>query len=979
MPIERHFLDWQTPALPAAVAWLGERFAGADGMWDLSSLTLALPSAEAGRRLNELLVRAAGEALVLPEVKTPGELPELFYTPTTPIAHGLHATLARVSALREADRELVRVIVPHPPEPSDWPQWWSLATQLEQLAEQLATGGLRVTDVPAELERQAVERTEQADLRWQALAALEQAYLDTLDALGLADRHASRLDAIASGGCAFDGELILLGMADLGKPTTDMLDQVDANIIALVHAPDHHAAGFDHQGVLISSYWQRQPVPLRNEMLHFVDRPTDQAREVVRLLAEHADGRYKLDEITVGLGDEKQAGVVRRALELADVPTRFAAGKPLNQTRPAAYLAVLGRFASQRRFDDLAELLRHPDVERQVIELVSSSEFRVSSSQDIAEGEQLETRNPKLETHHWLTLLDRYAAEHLQGRVDGHWLGSAEKQDRLRAVWQAINALLPVHPREKRPLPAWSEPIADALRKVYGSFNLQRHDRHHEALIRCLETLAQALREQADLDNVASFTDTSNSKLETPNSKLIPTLTASEAIALTLSRVASQRLPEPGGTAAVELMGYLELPLDDAPMLVLTSMNEGAVPASHAGDAFLPDSMRRSLGLPDSDRRLARDLYRLHAIVHSRPSVTLLACRRSMEGEPLAPSRLLLNADEATLVQRVRAFYEDDGSADRAASPMLLSPGERDQFLIPFPPLDVPVIDKLHVTAFRAYLSCPYRFYLRHIAKLTGVDDRVVELDGAAFGTLAHQVLAAFGRSDVTDCEHAPTLIDYLNEQLDDRVRRTFGRDQRPAVRVQVEQLRERLAAFAEQQARLASEGWRIVPKATETELSRTLSVDDTPFTLLGRIDRIDHHPDLGYRIIDYKTSDTAKRPDQTHRKSVDGEKVWVDLQLPLYLDLAASVDIAGSVAVGYFNLPKKLADVKLETAEWDDQALADARETRDHVVRALRDRRFWPPESPPTFADEFAGVCADAAIDRATLIHQSTPQGNAP
>ncbi|MEX0744195.1 MAG: PD-(D/E)XK nuclease family protein, partial [Phycisphaeraceae bacterium] len=755
------------PALPAAVDWLGQRCAGADGLWDLSHLTLALPSAEAGRRLHELLLRAAGDALILPTIKTPGDLPELLYKPRVPLARPLHATLARVAALRGAARRTMEAIAPHPPEPGDWPQWWSLATQLDQLAADLATAGLRVTDVPDALDREAVERTHHTDRRWQALAELEQAYHATLDELGMIDRHRARFEAVVNQCCTFDGELVLLGMADLGRPATDMLDQIDAPVTALIHAPELHAAGFDHQGVLVSDYWQRQPAPLRDEMLRFVDRPTDQAREVVRLLAERAVDRYKLDQITVGLGDEKQAGVVRRALELADLPTRYAAGKPLGQARPASYLSVLSRFASRRRFDDLAELLRHPDVERYVAAGVAGARLQTGSDGSAPR----DTSSP--EAKDWLTLLDRYAAEHLQGRVDGRWLGGAEQQARLRAVWQAVHDLLPADTNATRPLPQWSEPIAESLRKVYGSFNLARYDRHHEALIQSLQGIAQALREQSDLDETAGSPPHADAKRDARTATLVPTLTAAEAIALTLSRVASQPLPEPGGVASVELMGYLELPLDDAPMVVLTSMNEGAVPASHAGDAFLPDTLRRALGLPDSSRRLARDQYRLHAIVHSRADVTLLACRRAMDGEPLAPSRLLLNADEATLVRRVRAFYDDE--PDRLAAPMLLTPGDRDRFLIPYPPLDVPVIDKLHVTAFRAYLACPYRFYLRHVARLRGLDDRVVELDAAAFGTLAHQVLAAFGRSDVTDCAHAPTLAAYLNDQLDDRVHRTFG------------------------------------------------------------------------------------------------------------------------------------------------------------------------------------------------------------
>ena len=68
-----------------------------------------------------------------------------------------------------------------------------------------------------------------------------------------------------------------------------------------------------------------------------------------------------------------------------------------------------------------------------------------------------------------------------------------------------------------------------------------------------------------------------------------------------------------------------------------------------------------------------------------------------------------------------------------------------------------------------------------------------------------------------------------------------------------------------------------------------------------GRIDRIDHHPDLGWRLIDFKSSDSGTTPDKAHRKS----DRWIDLQLPLYRGLHAA-RLPGSpdavdIATGYF------------------------------------------------------------------------------
>ncbi|MEX0745435.1 MAG: PD-(D/E)XK nuclease family protein [Phycisphaeraceae bacterium] len=963
MGIERHFLGWDGPALHAAARWLRERHPPRGGVWELGSLTIVLPGAEAGRRLLELLVREAGAALIPPRMVTPGELPELLYRPTTPVAGALQTMLARVSALRSAKRAVLETVVPHPPEPNQWGPWWSLARQLDQLSEDLAAGSLQVADVLPRSQSEGVQLTELAEQRWAALAELEQGYQSVLEQLGLCDRHAARRDAIAQQRCTFDGELVLLAVVDVSRALADMLDQLDAPATALVHAPADHAAGFDAHGSLRTDYWQHRHVDLADADLHIADRPNDQARELVRLLTERSGQRYTVDQITVGLGDERQAGVVRRGLELAGVPTRYAAGKPLAQSRPAMLLASLGRLVGQRRFDDLAELLRHPDVEQYV-----SHHLRDAPTHDGDDGSDGDGRGAtpgRAAIEHWLALLDRYAADHLQGRVDGRWLGSADRQRRLHALWQAVAGLLDVNANDRRPLPEWSEPIAGALRAVYGALELTRHERHDELLIRSLQSLAQALREQADVE---------------PDSPITPTLTAAEAIALTLSRVETVGLPEPGGAPAVELMGYLQLQLDDAPMLAITSMNEGAVPGAQVGDAFLPNTLRSAMGLTDNARRFARDAFALHAIVRSRPDVLLLACRRSMEGEPLAPSRLLLACDEATMVQRVRSFY-DEQPGDAVAAPGLLLPGERDRFLIPHPPLlGAPVLDRLRVTAFRDYLACPYRFYLRHVLKLRGVEDGLMEMDSAAFGTLAHDVLAAFGQSDLAHCDDDDEIRNYLSSALDDRARRRFGQSQRPAIRVQVEQLRERLGAFARHQAELVRDGWRIVIDHVEVDLQAELTIDGEPFTVTGKIDRIDHREaDGAYRIIDYKTGDGAKRPDQTHCRNVQGGRTWIDLQLPLYLDLARPLGVTGRVELGYMNLPKKLAEVKLSLADWDDDALAEARATRDAVVGQLRDCCYWPPsDDPPTFSDEFAAVCADAAIDRRTLIAQST-NGDAP
>jgi RecB family exonuclease len=263
----------------------------------------------------------------------------------------------------------------------------------------------------------------------------------------------------------------------------------------------------------------------------------------------------------------------------------------------------------------------------------------------------------------------------------------------------------------------------------------------------------------------------------------------------------------------------------------------------------------------------------------------------------------------------------------------------------------------MRVTAFRDYLACPYRFYLRHVLRLDSLDDASVELDPAGFGSLAHEVLSDFGRSDFRDSTDAVRLSRFLTRRLEARTEERFGPSVLPAVRVQVDQLRSRLHAFADWQARRAAAGWRI----EEAELDvpeATLMVDGEPMSISGRIDRIDFHPGENRRLIlDYKTSERARTPEEAHRKRDE----WVDLQLPLYRLLLGGRPETGTVELGYLHLPKRTEEVGVSIATWSEEDLASADEKAREVVRQVREGNFWPKsDEPPPFSDAYRAICQD-------------------
>jgi RecB family exonuclease len=249
------------------------------------------------------------------------------------------------------------------------------------------------------------------------------------------------------------------------------------------------------------------------------------------------------------------------------------------------------------------------------------------------------------------------------------------------------------------------------------------------------------------------------------------------------------------------------------------------------------------------------------------------------------------------------------------------------------------------------------------VLRLEPVADDARELDGAAFGTLLHEVLRVFGESEHRDSADAETIRRALEQELDQLAKQTFGAHPLAAVSVQVEQARLRLAAFAEKQAEWASQ-WRIEhAELTIGAEQAPLVVDGVPYYLRGRIDRVDVHRETGQRVVlDYKSSDTASTPEQVHQRR--GE--WVDLQLPLYRHLLRGVGIEGPLRLGYVQLPRDVTKTEFRLAEWTDADLAAADETAADVIRAIRDEVFWPPtDPPPDFSEPFAWICHDGVFDK--------------
>lgn len=938
---ERVFLGWDMPFLPAAAAWLEGTFGSASAL-DLSGLIVVTPGSRAGRRLLDL-VAARRPAFAPPRMLTAGALPDALVDGDQPAASDLQSLLAWHRALRSMPREKIRGVVPHPPEANETSAWIDLARDVARVHEKLAADGVRWRDVSPRLAA-LPDFTDES--RWRALVGIHAAYRDALARSGVADRHELRLEALAENRCRCDRRIVLVGANDLHRLARHMLTQAASHgeVTALVNAPESEADSFDALGCIEVERWEDRRIDFGACRVRFVDRPGDQAAAV---LEELARGTTLLpDAMTVGLGDESFASECARVLERAGLPARHPAGTPLGMTRPALLLRGLARYASTRAGADLSALARHPDIEAFVDGELKRAEIL---------GRDL-----------WLAALDESMASAAAG---------GSERETAAAVRRAIDALLPAQRRRK--LAAWTEPIRSALERVYGSMNLRPTVEEEARLAEALLTIATVLDEQAAL---------------VESGELMPIASFSEALDFTISRLADRAIAPQGGDAAVELLGWLELALDDAPRLVIAGFNDGNIPGGRCEDAFLPDHACAALGLVDARRRYARDVHLLTAILRSR-EVALIAARRDADDAPLAPSRLLLACDDDALPGRLLEYYGSD-SDEAPYARRFVEPGGRRGFIIP-PPDPAKSIRRLGATAFRDYIACPYRFYLAHVLGIREFRDASPELDAMEYGSILHEALRIFGVGPSRHESDPGRIRAALDRALDEALR-DFGAKQSPApapsharvsvapaglppsgrspaAAIQVAFLRERLGAFARIQAELVADGWRI--EHVEKMLEAEISVGGATFTIRGKIDRIDRNPEKNlWRIIDYKSADAATMPEKAHRSGPKGAKAWIDLQLPIYLDLAAPLGVPRESELGYILLPADAAKCQFAKADWKAEDLDIARAKRDEVLSDIARGKFWPPADPDALkrADGFSAICMDAYFDRQGVIASS-------
>lgn len=947
--METIFWGWDAPLVENAVRWLGGD-CPPGGALDLTDTLIVVPTAEASRRLREALAASTARrqsAVMAPQVWHPEQclLPQ---DDVRECATENQTLLAWIAVLKRMDLSRCTRLFPSLP-PSLSPAWIAaVAETFAGLQTTLGAGGLDFASVAAS-EHALMDRD-----RWRELAQLERSFVEILGGRGLVSVHQMKAGRAKEPRLPTGiNRVAVVGVADPPPLFCQWLTRVSEKVpsFVCVQAPADLATRFTSLGAPVGSWWNEcapRCVGLREECLHLEPDPCAQARKAVALLATLApSGR-----VAVGTCDATTTAHMEDQLAAKDVRSYEPGGTPFAQHRIQHIAQVWCDLITTRSWHAFASLLRVPEF-----------------------------------VQHWgdpvplLKSADDFADQHLPVTIDGAEdlladpSGNPTVLDRP-ILRKAIEGTLALACRfDQEPLP---DAIRSLLMHLFGNRTFNPDDpadRETAGVATVWVQIADAFHGNAALFDVE--------------------LDRHDALRLSVAELSQQRSIDPRGEPDLVLQGWLELLWEPSPNLVVLGCNEENLPGIIISHPFLPDRLREKLGLPSQATRYCRDAYLLTAMTEQRRAagaLHLLCAQWSEDGEALRPSRLLFLCEDRDLPKRVEHLFPSDKQVTGTHQPARTISWK-------LKPRTTPdrKPDTISASRLKDYLTCPFRYYLKHHLRMEAVDPDKREMSAAEFGELLHiafKVLAA--EPAMHDCIAAAEIAAFLREVVRDEVHRRYGRRLPLPVQLQFDSALQRLVAAADIEAAHRQAGWRTLHAEFE------IGHDEDPHPLMlgsrrlvGKIDRIDRGPDGEILILDLKTHDGGVKPEQAHLKKLSARKAaqaedwlvlhdrkgkplqWLDLQLPLYARAWLGAH-PGKVRAGYFLLPASIQGTVISMwDELDEAVLESAVQCAEEAVRRIDGQRFWPPSESVAYDDFeelFVGLDPREIVDPSSLPLEPKP-----
>lgn len=899
---------------------------------DLSHILIIVPTKQSGRLLeNELLKIAEKENCVLfpPEFKTPLNLLEL--PKNSPDA--VNELTSMMEALTRCSD--LSTLFPKGTPQKDGGRYEAAKT-ICTLRSTLAERGLLIADVT---ENSFIMENEPQ--RWHDLCSLENVYREVLNERGFIDRTDALKSASVNPVSVNFKKVIVVSVPDPLPLAINAVKIIDESIPVeiWINAPESEKNSFDSFGIPKENSFNLLP-DLPDKNITIVKKPSDASEKTISILAEKDN--LSVDDIGLALFTEELINPFIDSFEERGYSTYDPAGESCGKGVLFNLVKSFLQLLVENDYETFSTICRNPHF--------------TESLEGIKRGE-------------FLAYLDKFHDEILpidSNRFYSEIIKVSEKSEYLylkNAVLKFPKSLIQII--SNKDIDNNIEQLLNFLTEIYSkpkSFINKEQEESFELKAKKISSLIQEFKNIISTLNVSS----------------------NEATRLLLSNIEKSAVYAPHSADSIPLQGWLEMNWSPAGNIILTGFNEGFIPESITSDLILPESARRALQLKNNAQRMTRDLFLMRTLIESRKeNLHIIVLKTNSQGDPLKPSRILFSCEKDKLINRALYLFGED--SPQTAEVAIVS--ERSEKPLLCPALPDKTLNRISVTAFKNYLSCPFRFFLEKLLGMKHLFGNANQMDNMVFGTLCHWALEQYGKNFVGDHYNVNEVKEFIISKLQQKITEKYGFKPALAIQLQFENAKRRLekAAVVEVESRI--DGWEIV----ECEYNAEALIDD--ILVSGKIDRIEYNPKIKkWRIIDFKTSAKVEAPDKAHfgKEAIESDskllsfnvrenkppQLWKNLQLPLYIKLLdcnnSLTSTDGTIfdsslmnfELGYFNLPDAVSETGLSfwkgyTPAITESAFNCARE----VIRRIKERDFWPPADKIDF-DNFEELYTEGIFE---------------
>ncbi|MBN2398016.1 MAG: PD-(D/E)XK nuclease family protein, partial [Deltaproteobacteria bacterium] len=300
----------------------------------------------------------------------------------------------------------------------------------------------------------------------------------------------------------------------------------------------------------------------------------------------------------------------------------------------------------------------------------------------------------------------------------------------------------------------------------------------------------------------------------------------------------------------------------------------------------------------------------------------------------------------------------------------------------PEPATDIPLNPDIipatvSVSRLQTAVTCPYRFFIEGILQIEPLEDIEADASPREKGNRIHRALALFTQRlkergvDLGSDEARALLVSCVNETLQtvaerphwevERRRWIGDRDDPEGGGI--------LSEWLDRERTRWIEGWRCVAEETPFD---ALTIPGLPFTLRGRIDRVDFSGQDGFLLWDYKTGAAPSRADIITRLKEPQLVIYLMALLGGHITaLEPSTDTQTPVSAGYIRL-RSSGDIAISPVKGIETSLEEWRMALAKLGAILGSGDLRPepfPVSEPTGREKTCEECPFITLCRVGIL----------